>query len=449
VRVESVIRSTIGGIHRLQGPPVADGSRSFDPVEAPDLSRVAALYREHHAFVWRVLRRCGVPEADLDDAVQDTFLVLVRRLDDFDGRAAITTWLYAVAVRVASTRRRSHTREDARRRNAGAGVHATRAIDPEAELSRVEAARVLDDLLEELDDSKRTVFVLADLEGVRVPEISRILGVNVRTIHSRLRLARERFGAALERRHARDDGRARRARWTVQRLAAAADERPAPARRKAVAAALIADIGRGTSPALPGWQALTIAAPTPLLVPVAVTLAIAGAVLGVGAFAAAPRQRPGAQADHERAPTRASEPVRSEATPSVPASDLSDPDPDTAPEAGKVLVAPRPAVQTQDADASPSRPRPRKTTSTLAEETELLEAARTALARGEADAALRALDRHADRFPTGELADEARSTRLRALCRAGRADDARALADTLAPAGGSRWHAIVDASCGA
>lgn len=429
---------------------MADGSRSFDPVEAPDLERVAALYREHHAFVWRVLRRCGVPEADLDDAVQDTFLVLVRRLDDFDGRAAITTWLYAVAVRVASTRRRSHTREDARRRTAGAGVHATRAIDPEAELSRVEAAHVLDELLEELDDSKRTVFVLAELEGVRVPEISRILGVNVRTIHSRLRLARERFGAALQRRHARDDGRARRARWTVQRLAAAADERPAPARRKAVAAGLLAEIGRGTMPALPGWQALTIAAPTPFLVPLAATLAIGGAVLGVGALAAAPRERPAVQADRERAPTRANEPTRPASTPAVVTPDLADLG--DAPEASTASAAPQPEVRTPDVrgpDASASRPRARRPTSTLGEETQLLEEARTALARGDADAALRALDRHADRFPAAELADEARSTRLRALCRAGRSDDARALADTLAPAGGSRWHAIVDASCGA
>lgn len=442
-----------------------DGSRSFDSAEAPDLGRIAALYREHHAFVWRVLRRCGVPEPDLDDAVQDTFLVVVRRLDDFDGRAAITTWLYAVAVRVASTTRRSHTREHARRRAAGAGVHAASMIDPEAELSRVEAARVLDELLDELDDTKRTVFVLAELEGVRVPEISQILGVNVRTIHSRLRLARERFGAALQRRHARDEGRARRTRWAVQRLAAAGDDRPAPARRKAVAAALIAKVETGTLPALPGWQAITLAAPTPFVVPLVATLALGGAALGITAVASeqgdreapavADRPRDDASPEHARASGKASP----GAPPSIAAGHAGSPEATAAPRvelSSPVASAdPRRGAAAHDRTPAASAPGASRSAesdpvsaSTLAQETALLEVARAALTKGDAEAALRALDRHTDAFPHGELMGEARSTRLRALCHAGRSQDARALADALAPAGGSRWHAIVDAACG-
>jgi RNA polymerase sigma-70 factor, ECF subfamily len=446
---------------------VPDGSRSFDPAEAPDLGRIAALYREHHAFVWRVLRRCGVPEPDLDDAVQDTFLVVVRRLDDFDGRAAITTWLYAVAVRVASTTRRSRTREHARRRAAGAGVHAASVIDPEAELSRVEAARVLDDLLDELDDTKRTVFVLAELEGVRVPEISQILGVNVRTIHSRLRLARERFGAALQRRHARDEGRALRTRWAVQRLAAAADERPTPTRRKAVAAALVANIQTGALPSLPGWQAITLVAPTPFVLPLVATLALGGAALGITAVAVgqggreppalADRSRDDASSGRAGANANASPGV----PPSMPASEADGASAHPSGEIARPVASAEPRDPAAALDAMPAVPAPgpsrpaasdaaadSASASTLAEETALLETARTALTRGDTEAALRALDRHADRYPGGELESEARSTRLRALCRAGRSQQARAMADALAPAGGSRWHAIVDAACG-
>ncbi|MCH9688991.1 MAG: sigma-70 family RNA polymerase sigma factor, partial [Deltaproteobacteria bacterium] len=156
------------------------------------LRRVAALYREHHAFVRRVLLRLGMAQ-ELDDAVQEVFLVVHRRLDAFEGRSSERTWLYAVAVRVASTMRRSRRREQARRDRAGDQMHGTTQYDPEAQLSEAEAQALLHALLEQLDEDKRTVLVLADVEGVRVPEISRILGVNVRTVHSRLRLARERF----------------------------------------------------------------------------------------------------------------------------------------------------------------------------------------------------------------------------------------------------------------
>lgn len=445
-----------------------DGSHSFDPATMPELSRVAALYREHHAFVWRVLRRCGIPDADLDDAVQDTFLVLVRRLGDFDGRAAITTWLYAVAVRVASTRRRSRTREEARRRTAGAGVHATSVIDPEAELSRVEAAQVLDELLDELDDPKRTVFVLAELEGVRVPEISRILGVNVRTIHSRLRLARERFSMALRRRRARDDGRAAQARRVARRLGAVADERPTPARRKAVAAALIAQIETGTLPTLPGWQAITLAAPASFVAPLVATLAVGGAALGVTVLVVRPGDREVPLASisaGDEAPTRAAAggakaqtgrsspsaaplvaaPAAAGAEGSTPVADggaqpIAPADPGEGRAGSDRTSATLPVGDSRAAPVAPA------SASTLAEETVLLEAARTALTQGDPSAALHALDLHAERFPAGELINEARSTRLRALCRAGRSPDAHALADALGPRR-SRWHTIVDAAC--
>src|SRR5258706_14300763 len=63
-----------------------------------------AVYDEHFSFVWRSLRRLGVSENDTSDAVQDGFMVVHRRLDDFEGHAKLTTWLFAICMRVAQRR---------------------------------------------------------------------------------------------------------------------------------------------------------------------------------------------------------------------------------------------------------------------------------------------------------------------------------------------------------
>ena len=69
-----------------------------DPAPGPPGLSVAELYDRHAAMVFRSLRALGVHEANLDDAVQDVFLVVHRRLADFEGRSAITTWLYGIAM---------------------------------------------------------------------------------------------------------------------------------------------------------------------------------------------------------------------------------------------------------------------------------------------------------------------------------------------------------------
>ncbi|MCA9710516.1 MAG: hypothetical protein KDK70_32040, partial [Myxococcales bacterium] len=111
-------------------------------------------------------------------------------------------------------------------------------------------------------------------------------------------------------------------------------------------------------------------------------------------------------------------------------------------------------TSTSEPAPEPTAPEPadpeRAPASTLAEETQQLEQARAALRRGEALAALAVVDEHLRRFPRGLLVDEARSTRLRALCAAGRHDQAQAFAHALSGgAASSRWHRIVSASCSA
>jgi RNA polymerase sigma-70 factor (ECF subfamily) len=418
---------------------VADGSRTFETDPQDRALRLAAVYRSHAPYVFRVLRHIGVTDRDLDDAVQETFLVVHRRLDEFEGRASLRTWLYAVAVRVASTQRRSERREVARREVAGAGVHADGAVDPEAELARAEAADLLEALLSELDLPKRTVFVLAEIEGVRVPEISKILGVNVHTVHSRLRLAREAFEAAVRRLQAREQGRAHRSTLRSRALLErAANDDVSVARRRAAFAALALRIDGGAAPALTGWQSISIAVPS--LVPAfaagvvgTVAAVVLGSTIVAPQTAAVPRTEVVTTAPaREQASTMPSPAVLPSPAllPSAAASGMFASSPNAA-------VAPNPVVSPMGDAPTPSpiatastadgRAKPRSAaaaiepapTSTLAAQTALLSEALAALRRGDATAALVALDRFDEEFPDGELRHSAIKARRQAMCRGG------------------------------
>jgi RNA polymerase sigma-70 factor (ECF subfamily) len=153
-----------------------------------------ALYREHHAFVWRSLKRLGAREADVDDLVQEVFLVAHRRLAEFEGRSKLSTWLFGIAYRVLRDHRRS--REAGERREA-AVMPPRPPTEPDRKLSHHEAAEVLDALLARLDPDKRDVFVMAEIADMSVAEIARVLELNVNTAYTRLNAARTRFEEAL------------------------------------------------------------------------------------------------------------------------------------------------------------------------------------------------------------------------------------------------------------
>ena len=151
------------------------------------------IYEAHFAFVWRVLRTFGVPEPGLDDAAQDVFVVVHRRLPEFEGRAAVTTWLFAIARRVAGAHRRKAGRAEALvlvEEPAGTS-------DTFAALSRAQAAATVMAILDTMDDDKRVVFALVELEQMSVPEVARVLELNLNTTYSRLRLARRAFELAV------------------------------------------------------------------------------------------------------------------------------------------------------------------------------------------------------------------------------------------------------------
>lgn len=164
-----------------------------------------AIYAQHFRGIWRTLRRLGVSDAQLDDAAQDVFVVVHRKLHTFDGRS-LRSWLYAIAVRVASDYRRGAVH----RQTAPLPDSIADAAPGPARASELnESVRLLHDLLAALDDQKRTVFVLSELEQLSVPEIAEALGANLNTVYSRVRAARLQFDAALKR-HRERSGEGRR-----------------------------------------------------------------------------------------------------------------------------------------------------------------------------------------------------------------------------------------------
>ncbi len=169
------------------------------PASAPrpfllSAAKLRALQVEHFEFLWRSLRRLGVPEADVDDAVQQVFLVAARREIQ---AGAERSFLFATALRVASHARRTLRR----RRESGDEPPDQTDATPSAEdlLDQRRARALLDEVLESLPLDVRAVFILFELEELTVVEIAAMLGIPSGTASSRLRRGREMFQQAVAR----------------------------------------------------------------------------------------------------------------------------------------------------------------------------------------------------------------------------------------------------------
>jgi RNA polymerase sigma-70 factor (ECF subfamily) len=182
---------------------VAGMSASAPSTTDAELPKIQDLYREHFAFVWRTLRRLGVAPPSLDDAVQDVFLVVHRRLADFERGASPKPWLFGIAVRVAQQHRRSQWRQH-RSLGFAEQVHGTEQLDPYRAAALAESAGTVQRFLAALDEDKRNVFILADLEQMSGQEIAHALNVNLNTVYARLRAARKLLISTLQRERARE-----------------------------------------------------------------------------------------------------------------------------------------------------------------------------------------------------------------------------------------------------
>ncbi|HEX3695004.1 MAG TPA: RNA polymerase sigma factor [Polyangia bacterium] len=182
---------------------VAVAFRKPDAESAPGREGVEEICVAHMDFVWRNLRRLGVHESSIDDAVQDVFLVVHRRLVDFEERSQMKTWLFGILLRVAATYRRSVQRRRERIADTSpVPLESVAGPDGDGPLELVakrQARELLHRLLGELDDDKRAMLVSVDLEQMSVPEAAESLGINLNTAYSRLRAARAAFNEAVAR----------------------------------------------------------------------------------------------------------------------------------------------------------------------------------------------------------------------------------------------------------
>jgi RNA polymerase sigma-70 factor (ECF subfamily) len=162
------------------------------------------VYDEHVDAVWRSVRRLGVPELSADDVVQGIFLVVHRRLRDFEQRSSLRTWIFSIMIRAVAEHRRTLRRKSPHWLQGGEPADLEHLPDaqgrtPYDAMVEAEAARTIEELLETLDHDKRAVFVLAELEQLTANEIAEATGMTPAQVYSRLRAARNDFERAAAR----------------------------------------------------------------------------------------------------------------------------------------------------------------------------------------------------------------------------------------------------------
>lgn len=362
------------------------------------------LYEQRYAFVWSVLRRLGVPERDVEDLLQDVFVIVHRRLGDFEDRSAKSTWLYAIAVRVYwNYARRQRRRPPLATESANAMPILDTSVGPERFAEQKEASALLEELLGSLDHDKRTAYVLAEIEGLSAPEIAAVTGANTRTIYSRIRAAKQLVEASAKRVVARE-----RNDVSIRKLARRSTAQPPSGLQRRTWAALLLRV--------PGLAASSATLGGLFSVKFALALVGLGAVgVVVGSQVRTPTPQVVSMGVMPSVAVEASEP----AVEAEPDGELQLPT-----ERRAAMVVPV-EVEAPKVVAKPKRPRPRPESD---DGLSLLQGARKAIKASDARGALKLLDEHQRRHPDSPLARERQRTRVVALCALGRSDDATSFA---------------------
>ena len=153
---------------------------------------IEAAFKDHGAFIGRVIMRFLGDGPHVDDLLQDTFLTAFRKQDSFEGRSELRTWLYGIASNLCSHHRRSATRLD-RFKGKLAAEGVAEVPSPERSVHRSQGAALLHQAIESLPFKQREVFVLYELEELEGREIAELLDIPIGTVWTRLHHARARF----------------------------------------------------------------------------------------------------------------------------------------------------------------------------------------------------------------------------------------------------------------
>lgn len=156
------------------------------------LPNLRQVFDEHGRYIWRALRHLGVADVDVEDVVQEVFLTAHRKLPEFEGRSTLRTWLYGICLRQASDyRRRAYVRKERPYEEPPESA----ALAGSSDQALSDSRRLLRSLLSQLDEDKREVVVLYELEGFTMKEVAEIVGCPLQTAYSRLHAGRERLAA--------------------------------------------------------------------------------------------------------------------------------------------------------------------------------------------------------------------------------------------------------------
>ncbi len=201
-----------GSGHLVPGAPLqwlADMPFRLDATKSQDAASggVSKIHAEHASFVWLTLQRLGVSDADVEDLLQEVFVVVHRRLSSFDGSAKMTSWLFGICLRVAAAhRRRAYFRRE--RSVAELPDLSSGAPNPEERAVVKEAEGRLEAVLDRMDLEERALFVMYEIDELSCETIAEMLGVPIGTVYSRLHAARKAFRAELTRFEARESSHA-------------------------------------------------------------------------------------------------------------------------------------------------------------------------------------------------------------------------------------------------
>jgi RNA polymerase sigma-70 factor (ECF subfamily) len=186
-----------------EGLAVLTGGRAglADQKMSIDSARLTRVAQEHLDFVWRCLRRFGVPAADADDAAQQVFLVAADKLSDVPVERE-RAFLFATAARIAANARRSIRRRQSAYDNLSQAPEEPSVSQDELS-DQLRARALLDQVMADMPEDLREVFVLFEIEEISIQDIATTLEIPIGTVGSRLRRARQAFQQAVTRHRAR------------------------------------------------------------------------------------------------------------------------------------------------------------------------------------------------------------------------------------------------------
>ena len=197
----------IGSKSNADSPAILSNEGSNPELPAAPVPTFQAIYKQYFSFVWSSARHLGAASDAIDDVVQDVFIVVHAKLATLQRSEALRSWIYGIVRRTVSDHRRSSRTRDA----AGARLDAELKSNQPSRPSPLDVAErnaelaLLENVLAQLDEPKREIFVMVEVLEMTVPEVVQALELPLNTAYSRLRMARLSFEEALTSYEARNE----------------------------------------------------------------------------------------------------------------------------------------------------------------------------------------------------------------------------------------------------